>query len=274
MKKFTSERRVFEALETFTPKTAKRDTLPDLFRNIRKQQQQQDKEASATDKNSTADRKRPLQLLGGFITATQLEECKKIKLDSENVLLESEVITSEDGKQQEVIETTTNKMEDSKNKLKMLFGDESDAEEAIAKGENGANKSESGVVGGGGKRKHEESEDKKRDHKHSKRKTEKRSNNNKKEEEEEVSDNKKQCTNETKASENGASCSVMLKTQETSSSNNNSNKKRPKLKKTEIGTLVVKLLTPAYAERRFDSRDTFKSTARSISHALLDKGEW
>lgn len=46
----------------------------------------------------------------------------------------------------------------------------------------------------------------------------------------------------------------------------------PKLKKTEIGLLVVKLLTPAYAERRFDSRDTFKTTARNISHALLYKG--
>lgn len=239
--------------------------MPDLFRNIKKQQQQQDKEASATDKNSTvaaADKKRPLQLHGGFITAAQLEECKKIKLDtSENVLHKSEVITNEDGKQPEVIETTTttNKMEDNKSKLKMLFGDESDADEAIAKGENGDNKKESGL-----KRKHEESEDKKRDHKHSKRKSEKRISSNNKTEE--VSD-KKQCTNETKASENGASSSV--KTQETSN-----NKKRPKLKKTEIGTLVVKLLTPAYAKKRFDSRDTFKSTARSISHALLDKGKW
>lgn len=45
------------------------------------------------------------------------------------------------------------------------------------------------------------------------------------------------------------------------------------LNKTEIGLLVVKLLTPAYAERRFDSKDTFKITARSISHSLLNKGE-
>ncbi|KAK4878364.1 hypothetical protein RN001_010870 [Aquatica leii] len=50
-------------------------------------------------------------------------------------------------------------------------------------------------------------------------------------------------------------------------------RKVPKLKKSEIGLLVVKLLTPAYAERRFDSRDTFKTTARSISHALLYKDE-
>ncbi|XP_018318935.1 uncharacterized protein LOC108732553 isoform X2 [Agrilus planipennis] len=49
--------------------------------------------------------------------------------------------------------------------------------------------------------------------------------------------------------------------------------KKGKLKKAEIGTLVVKLLTPAYAEKRFDSKDTFKSMARNISHSLLDKDE-
>ncbi|KRT78235.1 hypothetical protein AMK59_8544 [Oryctes borbonicus] len=46
-----------------------------------------------------------------------------------------------------------------------------------------------------------------------------------------------------------------------------------RLGKTEIGLLVVKLLTPAYADRRFDSRDTFKTMARTISHSLLDKGK-
>lgn len=49
--------------------------------------------------------------------------------------------------------------------------------------------------------------------------------------------------------------------------------KKVSLKKTEIGGLVVKLLTPAYNERRFESRDTFKMLARNISHALYDKGE-
>lgn len=49
--------------------------------------------------------------------------------------------------------------------------------------------------------------------------------------------------------------------------------KSKRLGKTEIGLLVVKLLTPAYADRRFDSRDTFKSMARTISHSLLDKGD-
>uniref|UniRef100_A0A6P7GRD3 DNA 3'-5' helicase n=1 Tax=Diabrotica virgifera virgifera TaxID=50390 RepID=A0A6P7GRD3_DIAVI len=49
--------------------------------------------------------------------------------------------------------------------------------------------------------------------------------------------------------------------------------KKAKLKKVEIGGLVVKLLTPAYAERRFESRDIFKTLARSISHALADKDE-
>lgn len=51
-------------------------------------------------------------------------------------------------------------------------------------------------------------------------------------------------------------------------------KKPKRLKKTEIGGLVVKLLTPAYVERRFESRDVFKSTARNISHALVDKGKY
>nr|XP_022902939.1 ATP-dependent DNA helicase Q5-like [Onthophagus taurus] len=49
--------------------------------------------------------------------------------------------------------------------------------------------------------------------------------------------------------------------------------KSGKLKKNEIGLLVVKLLTPAYTEKRFDSKETFKSMARTISHSLLDKDE-
>lgn len=55
--------------------------------------------------------------------------------------------------------------------------------------------------------------------------------------------------------------------------NTHDNRKKPKLKKVEIGGLVVKLLTPAYAERRFESRDIFKTLARNISHALADKDE-
>lgn len=45
-----------------------------------------------------------------------------------------------------------------------------------------------------------------------------------------------------------------------------------KLGKVKIGSLVVKLLTPAYVEKRFDSKDTFKILARNISHSLHDKG--
>lgn len=200
----------------------KRDTLPDLFRNIKKEQ---DKAARSTDKNST-DKKRPLQLQTDFITATQLEECKKIKLDTTTT-----INTTNDNDCKQIVDE---KMEDKtkEEKLKMLFGDEIE--------DNGTRKKD--------------------DHKHSKRKSEKRKCESKTDE---IND-KKQCTNElNKTSEsNDASSSVAV-----------SVKKRPKLKKSEIGTLVVKLLTPAYAERRFDSRDTFKSTARTISHALLDKGE-
>lgn len=48
---------------------------------------------------------------------------------------------------------------------------------------------------------------------------------------------------------------------------------KSKLKKTEIGLLVVKLLTPAYVDKRFESREIFKTMARKISHWLADKGE-
>lgn len=54
---------------------------------------------------------------------------------------------------------------------------------------------------------------------------------------------------------------------------NSDGKKKVQLKKMEIGGLVVKLLTPAYVQKRFDSRDTFKMLARNISHALYDKGK-
>lgn len=54
---------------------------------------------------------------------------------------------------------------------------------------------------------------------------------------------------------------------------NGDDDKKEKLKKIEIGKLVVKLLTPAYVEKRFESRDTFKTLARNISHALYDKGK-
>lgn len=46
-----------------------------------------------------------------------------------------------------------------------------------------------------------------------------------------------------------------------------------KLGKVKIGSLVVKLLAPAYAENRFDSKETFKSLARNITHFLHDKGK-
>lgn len=51
------------------------------------------------------------------------------------------------------------------------------------------------------------------------------------------------------------------------------NNKKQKLGKAEVGGLVVKLLMPAYAEKRFQSRDAFKTLARNISHALVNKGK-
>lgn len=250
IKKFTTDGQLFEALETFTPKATKPKTLQDFFNNQGDHTLLIDKVVD--DKNSL-DKKRPLlESLGGFVTATQFEECKKLKLASSQTTIssfykcKSEVITNVVVDKQENVngETSelTNNMEDKKNKvekLKILFGDESDGEKECKKRE----------------------EDDKRDHKHSKRKhhDRKRKIDSKTDD---VCSDKKQCTNET----NGASGSVDVAKRE------ENNKRRVKLKKSEIGTLVVKLLTPAYAERRFDSRDTFKSMARSISHALLDKG--
>lgn len=46
---------------------------------------------------------------------------------------------------------------------------------------------------------------------------------------------------------------------------------KSKLNKAEIGTLVVKYLTPAYNSNRFESRDLFKSTARNITHKLVNR---
>lgn len=51
------------------------------------------------------------------------------------------------------------------------------------------------------------------------------------------------------------------------------NRKKQKLGKAEVGGLVVKLLMPAYIEKRFQSRDAFKTLARNISHALANKGK-
>ncbi|KAL1502580.1 hypothetical protein ABEB36_007704 [Hypothenemus hampei] len=53
----------------------------------------------------------------------------------------------------------------------------------------------------------------------------------------------------------------------------NANSNKPKLKKKEVGLLVVKLLTPAYIDKRFESREIFKAMARKISHHLANKDE-
>lgn len=42
--------------------------------------------------------------------------------------------------------------------------------------------------------------------------------------------------------------------------------------KQKIGQLVVHLLMPAYSQKKFESKDVFKSVARKISHTILDKG--
>lgn len=48
---------------------------------------------------------------------------------------------------------------------------------------------------------------------------------------------------------------------------------KQKLSKSHVGNLVVKLLTPAYGEKRFESKETFKLMARNISHRMIDSSE-
>ncbi|XP_065169416.1 ATP-dependent DNA helicase Q5-like isoform X2 [Atheta coriaria] len=48
--------------------------------------------------------------------------------------------------------------------------------------------------------------------------------------------------------------------------------KDAKLTKVDVANLVVKLLMPAYAEKRFDTKDTFKATARTLAHIVHDQG--
>lgn len=47
---------------------------------------------------------------------------------------------------------------------------------------------------------------------------------------------------------------------------------KPVKNKQEIGQLVVHLLMPAYAQKKFESKDVFKAVARKISHSILNKG--
>lgn len=219
-------------MDSFEPKPPKRDTLPDLFRNIKKEQEQKDKDINSLD------RKSHLQSLGGFITAKRLQECKTLKLEHGQTNVRTPISEVKGTDEEHPKTTATNEgcvetdeavMEEKNkgDKLKMLFGDESDGEGSKEEKRDGEKI----------KRRHDE----RKEHKHAKRKRE---------------SHEEDRTSRT----NGESSSAVAQ------------KRRPKLKKSEIGTLVVKLLTPAYAERRFDSRDTFKSMARTISHALLDKG--
>ncbi|XP_017775477.1 PREDICTED: ATP-dependent DNA helicase Q5 isoform X2 [Nicrophorus vespilloides] len=47
--------------------------------------------------------------------------------------------------------------------------------------------------------------------------------------------------------------------------------KSKKLNKVNAGVLVVKLLNPAFSEGRFESKETFKSISRAITHAFIGK---
>ncbi|RZC41598.1 ATP-dependent DNA helicase Q5 [Asbolus verrucosus] len=233
IKRCTGDRIVYETLLTFTPKPAKYETLGDLFRNIEKEHKSKDR----TDSAEGVDVNRKS---GAFQTARQVLEGNgargQRKIDE---------FFGKNGSEESEVKADDNMGEKKNRDLKSLFGDESEDEEA--------KKVDTNVE--------HDRKDRKRRHEDAKHKRQE----------------KKQKTGESSIDKEYEKFveSVESNGEKKSEQNGESSNKirRNKLKKTEIGNLVVKLLTPAYVERRFESRDTFKSTARNISHALIDKDE-
>lgn len=232
IKRYTDEKIVYDSLLNFTPKPAKYETLSDLFRNIEKEQ----RNTEQIEESNVSENKKE----SGFQSALQVfQENGKAKQSKIGDFFKA-------CSEKEKSEVKTDVMGEKKSRdLKSLFGDESDSEET-KKVDYDLEKEKKEK-----KRKHEDRH--KRHEKAKRSKTEASS----MDKEYEKFVEAVEINDEKSSEQNGES----------------SNKtKRSKLKKTEIGNLVVKLLTPAYAERRFESRDTFKNTARNICHALIDKG--
>lgn len=228
---------------TFTPKPAKYETLGDLFRKIEKEQKSKDKSGGKGEVKES----------GVFRTARQvLESHKKEKQAKIGDFFGRKGVVEEES------EVKAEIMGEKKNRdLKSLFGDESDEEDAMKVEDEGSRDK---------KRKHE---DKHKKQPEKKQKTGELSESSMDKEYEKFVEAVENSKNNERKSEQVNSNNSEKKNEQ----NGHSSKvKKNRLKKTEIGNLVVKLLTPAYVERRFESRDTFKSTARNISHALIDKG--
>lgn len=282
VKKQTSEKHLHESIQNFKPKASKHGTLSDLFRNIKKEKQlkaQQNDSSCTDDKNNCNNTS--LKAFEGFKTAKEHLQCTELKLDENQTTLsdyfkvKSEV-TSENKTQSNRTETDESKcdqltMEGGKDKMKMLFGDDFESEEEKTPTENNTTSEVTENRDDENPNKQNEKDlpktDNNRDYKHAKKKSETIENDSRKRKlETDNLEESKGSTNDVVRNNNGSNRLENLPVQIEKRA------KRPRLRKSEIGTLVVKLLTPAYAQKRFDSRDTFKSMARTISHALLDKG--
>lgn len=279
VKKQTLEKHLHESIQNFKPKQSKHGTLTDLFRNIKKEKQlkAQNSDSSCTDDKNNRN-EASVKAFEGFKTAKEHLQCTELKLDenqrtlSDYFKVKSEVTSENKTKlnRTETDETGCDKltMDGGKDKMKMLFGDDFDSEEEKTPTEK--NMTNIAAEDRNDENPDEENEkelpktDNNRDYKHAKKKSENESRKRKLETDNE--EENKGSTNDVVRNNNGSNRLENLPEPI------EKRVKRPRLRKSEIGTLVVKLLTPAYAQKRFDSRDTFKSMARTISHALLDKG--
>lgn len=256
-------------MSNFKTKPAEYKTINDLFRNIKKEQA-----------NGAV----------GFKKASDV--LKESKVDGTNCVERCVNNVTDDDSNMGDIECKEDKMKD----LHDLFGEDSDVE--MKKSERKSREKNSGLhksskhLHSRDKRKQSaerksEKEMKKRKGRHEesnakRSKTDRDSNKleNESESMKESVQEKADLMNDLKISEtlsDNQSTTVIDEVKEEmqlneSEQKNNKLDKKEKQKKTKIGLLVVKLLTPAYAEKRFESRETFKNVARNISHALIDKG--
>ncbi|CAG9821395.1 unnamed protein product [Phaedon cochleariae] len=339
IKKCTADQFVYESLLTFDPKPAKNETLSDLFRNIKKEQQL--KKLDTVESVDTEELLTKVASFPIFQTARQVLHQQNSKpTDSQTKIREffqkpkTDYINLRDNPTENMLRNAGNRKD-----LKSLFGDEeSDDENASAEEKpslktppyswnsddsNHSEKNNHKIIEENDKRRRKSTEEQ-QEFVEEKRKTHHHRSDHKKKKKEERSheeanvkdleslleseqekykevidlsegneekswkrshstdrdeDKKRQKDNQQKRNhspEEEIQKSIIAHRPVDNpviKSQNGEGSRKPRLKKAEIGGLVVKLLTPAYAEKRFESREVFKTFARNISHALADKDE-
>ncbi|KAK5638551.1 hypothetical protein RI129_012846 [Pyrocoelia pectoralis] len=272
IKKKTQEKEIHSALASYVPKPPKNETLSDLFRNIKKQQMANSNSSTSSDNEDPTNTK-----FEGFKSAKQLlNDTKKLPKGQTTVTSFFKNEPEKEGGESSPSSKT--------NSLKLLFGDDSDPEKTLKiegdspkepKSEEKAQEID-GIEIKSDTSEIVTFEKSELDGEYTKPElpvTSTRKEETKRPLEE---NDEEQVSKKHKMSDSEINAIIMNKRREIvhkSKDRKSIEKSGPKMKKTEVGLLVVKLLTPAYAERRFDSRDTFKTTARNISHALLHKDE-